>query len=640
MDETYRKRILEALARQESVKAPEVESKETHPTESSAYKDRIKAILAQKEKTPELSLGEKALDILSGIGRGALSAIPASGALDVGRSINPEHWKKQKEDVQEIDEYLNAPAKTTAGRIGHNATNWAVGAAPFMGGASTLRAAAKGVGKSGSLGALAGAYKETGMNPVVADLMAMASPYAISKAPQAVSSVGKGIAFPFSKKVREKVRTASAEKQLASILASELGENPTAVINLPEYLSKLHAGEDKVDIGRILRGRTKSAVEEAEKFREHKTAPKFKEATSSTEPFAISETEEFLKQAKHENIGTRERTYKRKISDIENKNSHENLTVADMEKIAPNATKEEQQSLLNFIGEKGLELLPIQAQKKLEALNDEIAAAIHSKQFSEARDLMKEKEALLKDVKNNAPKLIEARNEYAELSKPISDITEHDILGKFVSKKKNGQYELMLSDIPDVVMDKVIQTPEYSSDLLKFAYDNLSSAQLTKLRNYIEGKVAFMIKNSEGNIKKETLHNFIHENPGAFILNPGLKKKLSNIFSANSFINKIEKKFRTSSFDDLQKDYPLSLIERMYHKFPLVGPIFKKITKINPVDKMNIREKVLKNVVNDPAYAQKIRQAGNIPPLYERITPGTYSALPSLLKNIGRKPLG
>lgn len=138
----------------------------------------------------------------------------------------------------------------------------------------------------------------------------------------------------------------------------------------------------------------------------------------------------------------------------------------------------------------------------------------------------------------NVPGIKEARNKYAEMSKPISEM--ESVPGIKQSLKKDvyeNKFILGDAEIPEKFIATSMKSKENAKSLKEQIGGDRTAMEAT--HNYIANKAAREIVNEYGEVVPSKLKSWVEKNEGSFELFPNLKTGLHNKTNAQMMVDKL-----------------------------------------------------------------------------------------------------
>lgn len=327
--------------------------------------------------------------------------------------------------------------------------------------------------------------------------------------------------------------------------------------NVEKEIGTLSPRLEAPESGRQIQEGLYGALKSDEKIRRDITSPMYKELENNTSELRPSNALDVL------NNTVVKGKVKKDFKSIKNEMRPEGLTKEDIlyKKKYDKGLKEAKM----YTGEKGVEAYknsghpepksttPTVAElsQVSQTLNDMIDMANRKGAKKRALMLGKVKTALAKDFEN-VPEQKIADTAYAELSKPVAEITEQKVLDSVV-KKLHGKFLMTESRVPGVFINSSAGSIDDANALLKKVGNN--SKVMEGVKGYLHNKAALsIIDPMTGKVDVKKLEAFKEKHPGAKRLYPELyNKKLKDIGHAQVMVNRFLKNTEAVS-ETLYKD--------------------------------------------------------------------------------------
>lgn len=207
------------------------------------------------------------------------------------------------------------------------------------------------------------------------------------------------------------------------------------------------------------------------------------------------------------------------------------------------------------------------ARKTLKRIFREIP--IHeTERRADFNEIMKK---LDKDMES-IPEIFEARKVYADVMKPSNAITEHPILGKLIHQEGGftRPFTVTHAEIPDRVLkgSKSIEGAKALMSEAAGAGTKEHKSMLETLKSYVNSDILSNFVETNGKVNPSKFEAWKKANPGAFILDPQLSKKLKNLENAQAHVERVI----TQNEELLSNFYKKSMDKFLGPKFEGVNP--------------------------------------------------------------------
>lgn len=184
---------------------------------------------------------------------------------------------------------------------------------------------------------------------------------------------------------------------------------------------------------------------------------------------------------------------------------------------------------------------------RLEKAKQEISKILESiptKEKGRRRTLTNLLKELDKDMES-IPEIFEARKVYREVMTPANVLTENPVLGKLI-KKGDGYirpFTVTAAEIPDRVI-KGSRSIEGAKALMSEAAGagaKEHKQMIETMKSYINSDILANFVETTGKVNPDKFKVWSKNNPGAFVLYPELKTKLSSLKNAQVHVNRVIK---------------------------------------------------------------------------------------------------
>jgi hypothetical protein len=482
-----------------------------------------------------------------------------------------------------------------------------------------LKTAGKEVLRDAGLGTISGGLQTQDVSPLVADLTAAyGAPLAKKAITSSAKAAYKSSKFAVSPQYREEIAKKGAERDVGQLLGEELldGEkaSPEAMrsraqeISVPRALHPLQGKTaNATETGAALRQYLESTVDQQKKRRTAATAPlyqKLEESRTRVEPqntgtlldeklqFAKGSTRKSLANVKKELVSNTDDLHPNQIQ--ERHFWDEFLAAGGNPEVAAQHAPPP----------RNRNPYPIEIDKTLQWLGDEIETAITSGSPAKAKELMKVKRALTQDLETT-PVGRNYRDIYAKLSQPINAIVDHPIFGSLVAKDpRTGRYKLADAELPEKVITSSLKSEQTAQDLMGIFKHNPKTKIRKQLEHYIHKDVLDNILDIEtGEVSLRRLLKYRKDHPGVFTLHPKLRKKIDTLENAKRLTDQITTKARKLPTFEAYQMLPVALFKKAFRKLPLGSKVVDLMTSSLGENKLNIRNEVLQKALQNPDFA-------------------------------------
>ena len=481
-----------------------------------------------------------------------------------------------------------------------------------------LKVAGKEVLRDASLGTISGGLQTQDVSPLVADLTAAyGAPLAKKAITGSARSVGKGAQWAVSPAFREAAAKKSAEQDVGQLLREELLNGETASpetirtraqeLSVPRALQPLQdATANATETGAALRQYLTGTIDQHKKRRTSATAPLYRDLENSTTRIAPENAHSLIDQklvsAKGSTRDALLNTKKELLSntdDLSSQNIQERrfwdefLTAGGNPEIASQHAPPP----------RNRNPYPIEIDKTLRWLDDEIGKARKAGTFDKAGELMDIKRELSKDLQN-IPEGKQHRKIYSKLSQPINAIRDHPIFGSLVAKDpRTGLYKLADAELPEKVITSSLKSEQTAQDLMDIFKHNPNAKIRKQLERYIHTDLLGNILDIEtGEVSTRRLLKYRKDNPGVFMLYPKLLNKIDTLENAKRLTDEIITKARNLPTFEAYQMLPVKLFKKAFRKLPLGDKVVDLMISSLGENKLNIRNEVLQKALQNPDF--------------------------------------
>ncbi len=207
------------------------------------------------------------------------------------------------------------------------------------------------------------------------------------------------------------------------------------------------------------------------------------------------------------------------------------------------------------------------AKKTLKRIFGEIPVT-ETERRSDFNEIMKRFDKDMESI----PEIFEARKVYADIMKPANAITEHPILGKLISQDSGftRPFTVTHAEIPDRVIkgSKSIEGAKALMSEAAGAGTKEHKTMLETLKSYVNSDILSNFVETNGKVNPAKFEAWKKANPGAFILDPQLNKKLKNLENAQSHVDRVI----TQNEELMSNFYKKSMDKFLGPKFEGVDP--------------------------------------------------------------------
>jgi len=624
----------------------------------SGREERIKALRDELQRRAAIesapSLWDRVKQFGSGIASGAHGWGVAMGLSDPFMNINPQYltFKKKLQDEERARQQAKAEAlknMDASGRILHEAGEWIGVGAPIPGGQINAgvkmlpffaRFAGKQMLKDAATGAASGALQEGGMNPLGAALVAGLG---VSGAIGTGRGVKQGSQYLFAPREQKTARTLN---KIYTRKAGDMGETRPVheAFNVPAALEELNPITTPTEAGTGLRETLAHELKMRKDARETKTKPLYKAVEENASELPTPETHTLIDDLLRSNRGDTRKA----VQDVQKELSfsHNRLTPAERKNkefveryLQDNPNVATSPALMTEIKKTYpyRDMTPT-AHEVDKIIRQVIDPKLKTADESLKKELVAIKESLLKET-SSVPQLKEARETFAEMSKPVNKIERHPLLKLAVKKDDfNKSYTFGESDLPQKVIDPSLQSIHHAQDLLNEIKGHKNTLDATK--GYIHRHIIEQITDGYGKVSHEKLQGWKRKNPGAFVIDPSLETKLKNLSNSQYLVNQARLKINNASLKDTFSHFGLKTGAKFLPSF--VGKEkLMELLSFKLADDIQGKDELIMKLIQSPQFKQlletKPKQTGKIEKLARVLAPAMRNISIATLKNQGRQ---
>lgn len=185
-----------------------------------------------------------------------------------------------------------------------------------------------------------------------------------------------------------------------------------------------------------------------------------------------------------------------------------------------------------FFTKKGEPLSAGQLEQKIRELNVEKKMAFKRGSTTEGEYYSEIIKHLYQDLEKH-PEVKNIRQQYAEIMDPINKIKRHPIFKKILKKDDFNKSHLIAdSEVPQKVINLSDKGTSSQRALLKIIGNDVDTVNAIKAYNF--KNLYNSVTDSKGRINTEKLHSYVNKNPGLFIWDKQLEKRLKKVKSGSA----------------------------------------------------------------------------------------------------------
>lgn len=401
---------------------------------------------------------------------------------------------------------LEPNPSTSAQRIASIGTEWAAPGGIFgaFSKVNKLGNIAKQAAIGTGIGGASGSLQEMGVNPLLADIGAVVTPYSIGATSKGLSKIGTKLMPSSEEAAKQILKDKIGKKNLSKVIGNlntglpfnapantaELAQNTGISAlhramspNIPAIAEKQaiadtilrnkvsglspNAGQSPYRSGEVIRGGLNKNLQQALQTRTQTTEPLYDALYKLDERVKLPQTRDFLGKEGEFAKGDIKRSLNNIESLISSNKAHKSVS-KDVQKLYNEGRhpKSVMQQVENSVG---VNPVPGELKGALTEITDKYKSAKKAGNDNLARIYKEAKDKILTDM-SYIPEEKIARETYANLSKPVSAIEKEPLLSKFIKKDEFGK-EFLLSPekIPQMILEGSINN---TKALMKQAQNN------------------------------------------------------------------------------------------------------------------------------------------------------------------------